>query len=102
MVTKKFFLAALLISSERRLVSLTDSKHLYFELLAGCRGAQDRGGGGRLGEIKLERKLAGEAMREGGREGRCWQEKTKFKVDELFTAGNNPGLTYSHSEHPQL
>jgi hypothetical protein len=42
--------------------------------------------------------------------GGSWQEpgrgvgkkKTKFKVDELFTAANNPGLTYSHSEHPKL
>lgn len=103
MVTKKFFLAALLISSERRLVSLTDSKHLYYELLAGCGGALDRGGGGRLEDIRLESSwLAGEAVRQRGREGGRGQEKTKLKVDELFTAGNNPGLTYSHSEHPKL
>lgn len=43
-----------------------------------------------------------ERQRDRGREGGLWQEKTKFKVDELFTAGNNPGLTYSHSEHPRL
>lgn len=102
MVTKKFFLAALLISSERRLVSLTDSKHLYYELLAGCGGALDRGGGGSLGEMGLERELAGRGSEtEGGREG-IGKKKRKFKVDELFTAGNNPGLTYSHSEHPKL
>lgn len=66
MVTKKFFLAALLISSERRLVSLTDSKHLYYELLAGCGGALDRGGGGRLEDIRLETSwLAGDRETEG-------------------------------------
>lgn len=37
-----------------------------------------------------------------GRAERHWQEETKFKVDELVTAGNNPELTYSHSEHPKL
>lgn len=50
-------------------MSLTDSKHLYYELLAGCGGAQNRGRGGRFGESSLERELLGEAarQREGGR-----------------------------------
>lgn len=50
-------------------MSLIDSKHLYYELLAGCGGALDGGRGGRLGEIKLESELAREAVRqsEGGK-----------------------------------
>lgn len=69
-VTKEFFLAVLLISSERRLVPLTDSKHLYYELLAGCGGALNRGRGGSLGESSFERELPGRgSKKEGGREG---------------------------------
>lgn len=108
-VTKEFFLAALLISSERQLVSLTDSKHLSYELsyellelLAGCGGALDRAG---VGVRAIGPALRGSGpgrQREAGREGGRRQGKTKFKVDELFTAGNNSGLTYSHSEHPKL
>lgn len=75
MVIKKFFLAVLLINSERRLVSLTDSKHLCYELLAGCGGAPDRGGSGSLGDIRLERKLGGRGSQRGCRDGRHWQKK---------------------------
>lgn len=82
-------------------MSLTDSKRLHYELLAGCGGALDRSRGESLGESRLERELPRETARQR-REGGRWQEKTKFKVDELFTAGNNPELTYSHSEHPKL
>lgn len=50
-------------------MSLTDSKHLHYELLAGCGGALDSSRGGSLGESRLERELPRETARqkEGGR-----------------------------------
>lgn len=71
------------------------------ELLTVFGGALLRDVGKHAMGKQLERKLMAKAARRG--EGRSWQgKKMKFKVDELFAAANNPGLTCSHSEHPKL
>lgn len=93
LIIKELSLAALLISSERRLVSLADSKHLHDGFLAGFEVPRTEAGVGVLERVDLER--------DGGRGG-SWRERRKFKVDELFTAANNRRLTYSHLEHPKL
>lgn len=83
-------------------MSLTDSKHLYYELLRWLWGVPWMEVGVGVWERSSSRGSWLERPGDRGREGRRWQEKPKFKVDELFTAGNNPGLTYSPSEHPKL
>lgn len=110
METKKFSLAVRLIISERRLASLTDSKHLHYKLLAGCEDAQDRGRGGSFGESNLERELLGEAarQRERGRKG-VGKKKRNLKwmnyllqetiPDSLTLTRNIPNCNPWHFSH---
>lgn len=59
----------LLISSERRLVSLTGSKHLHYELLAGCRVPWTEVGVGALERVGLGGSCPEKQRDRGGREG---------------------------------